>query len=73
VFDLMYRAPASLRESSVYPRTIHQILSILRNPNLVASVVSRALLLRGYPVHMLFKNFRAHHQFDVDLWTEAIS
>jgi len=28
--------------------------------------VSRALLLRGYPVRMLFKNFRANHQFDVD-------
>ena len=67
--DLMYHAPASLRESSVSPRTTHQIVSILSNPNVVASGVSRALLLRGYPVRMLFKNFRANHQFDVDLWT----
>ena len=62
----MYRAPASLRESSVYPRTTHKILSILGNPNLVASVVSRALLLRGYRVRMLFKNFQANYQLDVE-------
>ena len=66
MFELMYRAPASLRESSVYPRTTHQIVSILSNPNVVASIVSRALLLRGYPVRMLFKNFRAHPQLDTD-------
>jgi hypothetical protein len=65
----MYRAPASLRELSVYPRTTHKIVSILSNPNVVASGVSRALLLRGYPVRMLFKNFRANHQLAVDVWT----
>jgi hypothetical protein len=66
VFDLMYRAPASLRESSVSSRTTPQIVSILSNPNVVASGVSRALLLRGSPVRMLFKNFLAHHQLDTD-------
>jgi len=66
VFELMSRAPASLRESSVYPRTTPQIVSILSNPNGVASGVSRALLLRGYPVRMLFKNFLAHPQLDTD-------